>query len=230
MNLDIVNASVEYDITQLYKIIFDIIDMHKEFNEYSLFEEQINLKTTQVKEVLKKVEGTKTYLIDQEFYELLSDYIFQLDILLAIEVDFEYTYTNLDSRVRVKQLESIIYKLSHYKFGKREQGAIPLKKCLNDLFGFRICLPNFKHDCEKFAKMCKHIEETYKIKYINASKGNYKATHIYFYGANNKIFPWELQIWLPEDHESNYESHEKHKQEYKKSAEVHKDGFYLKEV
>lgn len=63
------------------------------------------------------------------------------------------------------------------------------------------------------------------LQLVLKSKGDYRATHIYFYGKSNKNFPWELQIWKPEDYENNYDSHEKHKQEYKKSAKIHKDEF-----
>ncbi len=96
---------------------------------------------------------------------------------------------------------------------------------MNDLLGFRISLEGFDHECEEFKKMCRIIKKFYKIKYIDSSKGEYKATHIYFYGNNNKFYPWELQIWLPEDFQTNYDSHEKHKQEYIKSASIHKDAF-----
>jgi len=60
---------------------------------------------------------------------------------------------------------------------------------------------------------------------MDGSKGKYRATHIYFYGDNNKNFPWELQIWKPDDFETNEESHKFHKQEYVAWAADYKNSF-----
>jgi Region found in RelA / SpoT proteins len=212
----------EYDIDKLYSLILEITDIHR---AYYLKRGPdfipINLKNTEVRHIIEQVDDSNTCIIKKEFHTILNSYLSNIDEL-TIDLDLEYTYKDLDLRFRVKQSESIIYKLIHYFSGKQEKGKIPLNKCLNDLLGFRVIMPGFDHDCEKFAKMCCIIKESYKIRYINSSKGDYRATHVYFYGESNKNFPWELQIWLPEDYQRNEKSHSLHKQEYKKSAQIHK--------
>ncbi|MDY7044439.1 hypothetical protein RVS70_09500 [Virgibacillus sp. M23] len=215
---------VQYDIITLNSLIFDLIKIHNSFS-YNMREiNNLNLNKKLVKHILNQIDETNTYLISYEFRSILNEYVSELEFL-TIDIDLEYTYNKLDFRLRIKQLESIIYKLIHYNTGKKEKGEIPLNKCLNDLLGFRVCVEGFDHDCSVFKEMCDFIAKDYKIRYRNSSKGEYRATHVYFYGDSNKNFPWELQIWLPEDFKTNYESHEEHKQEYKKSAKIHKEAF-----
>jgi hypothetical protein len=214
----------DYDIDKLCSLIYEISNIHKTFSEEHNSLNPFNLKKTLVRDIVEQVDDSQTYIINKEFHAVLNNYSNKVDRLM-IEIDLDYTYNEFDFRLRIKQPESIIYKLGHYNSGKQENGKLPLNKCLNDLLGFRIMMAGFKHDCEIFAKMCSVIEKTYKIKYRNSSKGEYSATHVYFYGDSNKNFPWELQIWLPEDFDTNYESHAAHKQEYIKSAKIHKQAF-----
>ena len=59
-----------------------------------------------------------------------------------------------------------------------------------------------------------HEDKNFKIKVKNSSKGDYKAIHVYFHGENNKMLPWELQVWNKSDESKNKVSHVKHKQSY----------------
>lgn len=61
------------------------------------------------------------------------------------------------------------------------------------------------------------------LKVIDSSKGEYKATHIYFRDGNYN-FQWELQIWNKCDEVTNIESHRKYKQEYVKWEKSNKGG------
>lgn len=61
------------------------------------------------------------------------------------------------------------------------------------------------------------------LKIIDSSKGEYKATHIYFRDGNYN-FQWELQIWNKSDETTNIESHRKYKQEYIKWEKGNKGG------
>ena len=61
------------------------------------------------------------------------------------------------------------------------------------------------------------------LKVIDSSKGEYKATHIYFRDGNYN-FQWELQIWNKCDELNNIESHRKYKQEYVKWEKGNKGG------
>ena len=112
---------------------------------------------------------------------------------------------------RVKAPNSIEYKIHNYKNNKQEKGKVPICKCLNDLFGFRIILDFPLTYCQIHT----FVEDIYHGKYrcINSSKGDYKAVHLYF-KENNEVFQWELQIWNDCDTEGNFASHKKYKQEY----------------
>lgn len=215
--------AVNYDIMRTKEIITKLSELHNDFSLHNKHINTLNLKKRQVRDVMERMEGTNSYVINKEFLTSLKQYIDSLSFL-TIEIDFEYTYTDLDFRMRVKQMESIIYKLNHYRVEKREEGSIAINKCLNDLLGFRIVLPNFEHDCNEFNNLCSEIRKLYRIRYRNSSKGKYVATHVYFHGGTNLYFPWELQIWRPENYETNYSSHAAHKQEYIKSAKIHKDA------
>jgi hypothetical protein len=211
----------DYAIEKLSSLIYSIAQIHNDFSKENVSSNPFNLKKTLVRDIVEQMDEGDTYQINKKFHNFLNNYLSKVD-QLTIDIDLDYTYSEFDFRLRVKQPESIIYKLGHYNSGKQENGKLPLNKCLNDLLGFRVSMPGFKHDCTFFSKLCDFIEKTYKIKYRNSSKGEYIATHLYFYGDSNKNFPWELQIWLPEDYQNNYDSHAKHKQEYIKSANIHK--------
>ena len=113
---------------------------------------------------------------------------------------------------RVKTLNSIQYKIQNY-YLNHENGEIPLKKCLNDIFGIRIILDE-KVDYFNIRNIIKL--EFPELKCINSNKMSYYAVHIYFGNDNNKNFQWELQIWDKEHEKKNLESHTKYKQDYTK--------------
>lgn len=113
---------------------------------------------------------------------------------------------------RVKNQNSIEFKIQNYKTPMHELGKVPINKCLNDLFGIRVFLSSPLQSKEIITFIHKQYNGKYRC--IDSSKLDYKATHLYF-KKDNKAFPWELQIWNECDKESNFESHKKYKQEYK---------------
>lgn len=132
--------------------------------------------------------------------------VHQLDVLQ--EVSSLQSDTNRIS-VRIKQLNSVEYKIFRYNTGQLK-GKVPINKCLNDLFGVRIIIDgSFAHD-----DLMKHLELTHPgIKLTDASKNGYVASHLYIM-PTNQLFPWELQIWKKEDERNNLESHKLYKQDY----------------
>ena len=110
---------------------------------------------------------------------------------------------------RVKNRNSIEYKIKNY-IENHENGKITINKCLNDLFGIRIICK----DQIDFSQINHLVKEKYdKLKCIDSSKIEYKATHIYFKQSNFE-FQWELQLWNEDDEINNIRSHEKYKQDY----------------
>lgn len=121
---------------------------------------------------------------------------------------------------RVKQLNSIEYKLDRYVHNDQHHGTVSINKCFNDLFGIRIVLKSqFDHnDLNSF------IESNFSdLKLIDSTKNGYKASHIYFKNGNYS-FPWELQIWRSDDEISNLLSHKVYKQGYTEWEKRYNEG------
>ncbi|MFB0828008.1 hypothetical protein ACEU2D_00035 [Brevibacillus laterosporus] len=202
----ITQRPVHYSLIE--ELVIKISDLHKIFSEECLDDlsnRLINLKKKQVRHIIDE----KTNFITEEFYSLIQNYQEKLN-RLVIETDLEYEYNGFDLRLRIKQNESIINKLFHYHKGKSEEGKIALNKCLNDLLGFRILIDDFDHNCYQFNELYENIRKTCKMRKDDASKDNYRGTHIYFL-ADNLSFPWELQVWNRADEYSNQISHQEHK-------------------
>ena len=165
---------------------------------------QINQKNKLVKDINK----------DEKILNSIFNYrLFINKKHLDLKVNLNQLGLLSEVNSRVKAQNSIEYKIYNYMSDKHEFGKIPLNKCFNDIYGIRIIFINNV----KYEDIKEFIEDKYKgkLKCYDASKGNYKATHIYF-KKDNYSFQWELQIWNKENEKSNIISHEKYKQEYTK--------------
>ena len=139
---------------------------------------------------------------------------------IQLVMDFKQFNSEISKvNIRAKTKNSIEFKIKNYN-DNHENGKIPIEKCLNDLFGIRIiCSQKLNYDeIVNFIK-----EKNKKLKCIDSSKKDYKATHIYF-KQDNFNFQWELQIWNKEDETNNINSHEKYKQDYVKWEKENKGG------
>ncbi len=140
------------------------------------------------------------------------------------DLQFEIQKLNLSCKVtsRVKQNNSVQDKFKRYMASKHQFGEVPLKKCVNDIMGFRIVLNEFyTHD-----EVINFLKSNFQnIRVISADKDEYVAVHAYFITGDNKSFQWELQIWNKKDEKENLSSHYKYKQEYVTwENEVEKEG------
>lgn len=224
-----INCTCELDLfcESFFELINDINEAHKEIStEFKLDKKDdlINLKRKQINHVTH-VKEANTFSVDNLFLQLISDYRKKL-LQYAAYNELEFKYNELTLRSRTKETTSIINKLKYYLVGKKEEGKIPINKCLNDLFGFRIHPMNFDYNNECFQETCEKLKQIYKnrIDFMDSSKGEYKAFHIYLYGEKWSYFPWEIQIWCFSDLEQNDKSHKKHKQEHKDWAEIYKNS------
>ncbi|GAJ99141.1 hypothetical protein [Geomicrobium sp. JCM 19055] len=188
-----------------------------------------NLKKKQVSHMVSIMDSYDQYEFNNNFIEILNDYNEFLTFLTIYDLDYlEDEYSHLDLRMRVKEPQSYVSKLLHYRINKNELGKIPLNKCLNDLLGLRLIVPGFNYNCPEFKGLFESIqnrfkEKGYRVKLNHQCVGDYEAIHIYFDGENNAHFPWELQIWSKEQAKINYDSHALHKQAYTEWAGVYKD-------
>lgn len=191
-------------IEDLCKAIEFTMSLYNEICKDSYAKEingQLNLKRTSVKQMFLN-KSTYEYVIDYLAY--LSENPMQLaysDLRLS----------NAEVRVRTKAKNSLDNKIATYcQF--HNDGDIPLKKCINDLFGVRVIFDEeFEHD-----DVYNIVSNNYPhLRCIDSSKNGYKATHIYISKANdNKFFPWELQVWEKKYEKSNIASHAKYKEGY----------------
>jgi ppGpp synthetase/RelA/SpoT-type nucleotidyltranferase len=131
-------------------------------------------------------------------HESINDYLIETDLN-----DVNYYY-------RVKTAESILDKIKRYA-DKADQYTV--NNLLNDIFGCRIIL-----SAEAVVGVLDLVDawqEQYGLKnWYMRDKDGYKGVHIYFKNGSNFYFPWELQIWVTADVESNIESHRRHKRNF----------------
>lgn len=210
----------DFNNENLFKVINEIDNVHKQFSND--FINSIEIKKEFIYNLRKKsIRNICEETLDFNFYAYMNNYC---DLLndLSFNPLYESILSNeLEVSSRIKEPASIFSKIMHYRKEKLEKGNVFINKCLNDLFGFRIKVPNFIHSEETVAFLENNIE-TSSIKVHNSCKGSYNATHLYFKNGNNKFFPWELQIWNPNDSEENIKSHQLHKQGYAKWPEIYK--------
>ena len=160
----------------------------------------INLKKKSIADIQKEQKIWNSILQYRKFMAA-----HQLDVLQEIS-SLQSDVSRIS--VRIKQLNSIEYKIYRYNVGEL-RGKVPINKCLNDLFGMRIIMDDsFTHDDLK--------------EHIDASKKEYVASHLYI-KPSNQLFPWELQIWKKEDERNNLESHKLYKQDYTSWENEYKD-------
>lgn len=113
------------EIIKQYSIINDCL---KQANFYS----PMNLK----RKTVRNIYG------DDDFYIYISklrDYL--NDIITESSNSIINCQSSYRVTTRVKTLNSIQYKIRNY-YLNHENGNIPIKKCLNDIFGIRIILLN----------------------------------------------------------------------------------------
>ena len=195
-----------------------IIFIDKEYNKLdknwkqSEFFIPINQKRKLVKDISE----------DNKIYETIINYRrFINDKHLKIKMSLDKLNLTSTINSRVKALNSIEFKLKNYMTEKHNYGKSPINKCFNDLYGIRII---FKENIT-FDDVNNYVRKRFnrKLKCINAIKGEYVATHIYF-KKDNKSFQWELQIWDKNHEETNLKSHEKYKQAYTRWEKENKGG------
>lgn len=163
----------------------------------------LNMKQKKVEDVYKNEE---LLLHVFSYRKFINDNI--ADVLDNIQA---YNFSNVIN-TRVKALNSIQYKIQNYEIN-HENGKIPLKKCLNDIFGLRMI---FTEDID-FNEIKDFIEKEFPdLKCIYSVRGKYVAIHIYFGNKDNMKFQWELQLWDKKHEKSNLDSHAKYKQDYTK--------------
>lgn len=200
-------------------LIREIIDIHNEIA--SIWEKS---------EDYRKINLAKKCVVDvmdlRRHPEYL-EYIFKYKSFLSdkvVEYSLKLGADGFESRVKTQN--SIENKLSTYMKKTQNdcsdflEGRIPIKKCLNDLFGIRYIIKE-----EISLELIKnHIKIQFpKLKTIVALRDGYRAIHVYFQ-RDNYIFPWELQIWRIEDSNLNKISHRKYKQAYTKWEKEFRKG------
>lgn len=208
----------EEKMTHLVNLIENINLLHRNHSEEWLksIPKTYNLKRLQISDICK-IEDTSNQTsmdLNFDFIIYMNEYCNQLNkVYFDPFYDFLGVEDGMDFTSRIKHPDSRMSKIWHYRLAKKELGKVNANKCLNDLMGFRILTENFVHDDNTINEIKLMLDKT-NVKIHNSSKGDYKATHVYFQNGNNIYFPWELQIWNIVDHDININSHALHKQSY----------------
>lgn len=216
-------------MVQLISLIENINTLHKLHSEkwFETLEKTYNLKNLQVRDIYVNNDDDNNndleFELDFQFIIYMNKYC---DLLNEVYFNPLYDFLDPDDNFkltsRIKHPDSRISKILHYRLNKNEKGKVSLNKCLNDLMGFRIFTDDFEHNDAMVNKLKQMLAKCH-VKVHNSCKGNYKATHVYFYNGNNIYFPWELQIWNTEDVSNNLNSHAIHKQAYTKWPSIYEN-------
>ena len=191
-------------LEELEKLVKFIQTEYIQFNkkwQNSDYYTKINLKNNLISDLAENEEILNVVFSYREF-------INENNIKLLMDFK-QFNTEKAKVNIRTKAKNSIEYKIKNY-IENHENGKVPINKCLNDLFGIRIICTE-KIEKEQIAELIKFKFKN--LKFIDSSKQDYKATHIYF-RQDNFNFQWELQIWNKEDEIKNISSHEKYKQAY----------------
>lgn len=191
-------------LEELNKLICFIQNQHIQLTDKwqkSEYYSKINLNTNLVCDL----SGNKPLLVAIVNYR---EFINKNNIQLMM--DFKKFNSEISTvNIRTKAKNSIEFKIQNY-IENHENGKVPISKCFNDLFGIRIICKEPLY----FNKIFDLVNTKYKrLKCIDSSKQEYKATHIYF-RSGSYAFQWELQVWNKSDEIKNIISHEKYKQDY----------------
>ncbi|MHB0809379.1 MAG: nucleotidyltransferase family protein [Facklamia hominis] len=190
---------------KLIDLIIEINSLHLLFNLEICkdLSSGINFSRKQVNHLIEN------HSLKNLFFSYLDEYYFRLrpfvisDRILSLDVDN-----------RIKDRDSIVFKLNKYYLGK-EKGKMPIQKCLNDILGFRYITKENLMESQDFKVICEKLKKEKIIYFYYIRRdGNYNAIHMYFKGKSNNFLPWELQIWYNEHEEGNRLSHAEHKQYY----------------
>jgi len=207
-------------IENYYKLIEIIYQAHINYCDNWLLKidskQKINLKRKQIRDIFN-LNSVNKNVCTSNFLNYMQSFNKNLDELqmeVVLEIN-EKNINDLEFRHRIKEDDSIFLKI--LRKSKHQDGKFPIKKCINDLLGFRIIE-------EDMDSIIKPIEERinilrtkkYRIKFLKRNISGYKGYHIYFEGCNNFCFPIELQLWNRCDKENNNASHKIRKQKHLK--------------
>lgn len=161
---------------------------------------------------MKKIQVDDVYKDETLLLHIFNYRIFINDNISEMMENIQKKFFLNTVNTRVKSTNSIQFKIQNY-VRNHENGKVPLKKCLNDIFGIRMIF----NDDINYKEIKEFINNNYpSLKCIKSVKQKYNAVHIYFGNDNNKNFQWELQLWDKKHEKSNLESHAMYKQDYTK--------------
>jgi hypothetical protein len=208
------------NIENYYKFIELIYQAHLEYCDKWLSiidsEQRINLNSKQIRDIINN-KCINRKVCSQNFLKYMQSFNKNLDTLqwdIASKI-IEKCDSDLEFRHRIKEDDSTYIKI--LRKSKHQDGKFPIKKCINDLLGFRIIEEDMDSMIEQIEVKINELKENdHRIKFIRRIKSDYKGYHIYFGGSNNYCFPIELQLWNRRDKQSNNESHRIRKQKHLK--------------
>ncbi|MDT2857846.1 hypothetical protein [Lactococcus lactis] len=189
--------------SEIVEVIKAINVLHKKFSS-----ELGDILTYKLSKSVRNVVDEQGITID--FQKLINEYKTALTLNTVRVFEIQNRFPNV--RSRAKQGESVREKLIYYR-KTRENGGIPINKCLNDFLGFRLIVSDLSTIQEKL-ELDDEVQGIISKMY-SRSDGLYQGLHLYFKNHNNKFFPWELQLWDVNHAKQNELSHKEHKEKRK---------------
>ena len=203
---------------QQYKDLFKnfiekIYGFYRTFdNSLKIHDVSINLKKTTVKSISLDYDVKRyfeTFSSISSYRERLKESITEDKFSSISEFPTDLAYFEF----RIKNINSIFYKIYFYIHNKPEQGEVPINKCLNDLFGARLIvgIRRIKDILDILEEL--KDENGWNCEITDSSKDEYEAVHLYLKDSNFAL-RWEIQFWTFRHEYGNRKSHAKYKQSY----------------
>ncbi|ERL64635.1 hypothetical protein L248_0692 [Schleiferilactobacillus shenzhenensis LY-73] len=159
-----------------------------------------NQRKTTIRQLVDNPEYQK---VMTEYWRALTNFQ-EIDTILGPLQDdhrFEFEY-------RSKLEDSLYLKIAWYL---RKQHDLYVGKSINDLFGGRIILADFRpYEKQILAYLLDKHDTMVSRPYIR-DDDTYHALHLYI-RKDNFSFPWELQIWDTADVQTNFQAHAAHEE------------------
>ena len=123
-------------------------------------------------------------------------------------------HANKIYKASLKKEEIDLSKIDKYIYLKKEQGKIPINKCLNDLFGMRFTIfdQNTYNEIDSLIKK-EFPDMKLELRELHSTNFVYRAKHLYL-KKDNFNFQWELQLWYQGNEEENKRSHNEKDEHY----------------
>ena len=199
-----INESLKHILDSIQKCCDFYLNFCDLWNEY-WDKNELGKHFNQKKSVVKESRNKDIYEEIMKYYNFLNNNLKEFSIDGKSFFDYES---------RIKGYVSLESKIDKYIYLKKEQGKIPINKCLNDLFGMRFTIfdQNTYNEIDSLIKK-EFPDMKLELRELHSTNFVYRAKHLYL-KKDNFNFQWELQLWYQGNEEENKRSHNEKDEHY----------------